>query len=301
MSATHGASVPQSEAHAVADICYLLRRSQEKYMHLYMVLDATSGISSVFQECKRPEQLEIKIEGFGKAPLRLLQLGPRHEDVLRESVEQYRLARSHQRRSQVVAWVVTQQTLTEVGAALRRLLENEKRSGTKERMRIMDSLSLPHWSYALSEQQRHMLACAHLQIACLNLSAELCWTTLPEPETDGLRMHARGAFKQRSVNLVNEAAKVLNGIGVQRIDIQRAHAFAESIITNVPRRNVLDQVLLLAHDIAMDCELHHSPIIIKMLSDTAGHETALAQAMGKLDQMQLAHIRDSVATGQGGY
>jgi len=291
----HRTSSGSREVRHVVDICYLLRREQGASAHLYVLLDATVGISSHFDPHEPEDQWEIKVDGFGKAPLRLLRLGPGYEESLRVSAKQCRLARRDHRRASVVAWIVAPQPPSDVAATLRRLLENEKRSGSENPMPMMDSMSVPHWPYALSDQQRHLLSRSGLRIACLGFAGELCWMAQPQTEVEPLHMHARGVFKLARVTLVNHAAKVLNGLGGYDIDLERAHHFAASVIANVRRRNVLDQAMLVAHDIALNCELHCAPALRALIAETPEHETALAQALGQLDQSQLECIRDSLS------
>lgn len=292
-------STDRSEARAIADTCYLLRHAEQEAGQLYVVLDATVGTSSLFHARPKEERLEIRVEGFGKAALHILMVGSGQEEMLRASVEQYRLARREHRRSQVAAWVNTPLGIDHVGMTLRRLLENEKRSGSKDPVRCLDSMSIPHWPHALSEQQRHMLSRSLPMIACLSLNADLSWISLPDVDKDSLQMHARGAMKQHSVSLVNEAAKVLQRIGVHDIDLERAHLFAESINANVRRRNILDRTILLAHDMLLDCDFHSSPTIRLLLDETPEHEMALAQKIGELGELELERIRDEMSGQQG--
>lgn len=299
MSGESARSAERLEARAIAETCYLLRQAEHESGQLYVVLDATVGISSIFQARPKEERLEIRVDGFGKAPLHILMVGAGQEELLRVSVEQYRLARNERRRSQVAAWINTPLGIGHVGITLRRLLENEKRSGSKDPVRCLDSMSIPHWAQALSEQQRHMLARSLPRVAYLSLSADLRWVSLPDVVTDPMQMHARGAMKQQRVALVNEAARVLQRIGLHDIDFKRAHYFAESINANVRRRNVLDRTILLAHDMFMDCEFHSSPTIRRLLDETPENEMALAQKIGKLSQLDLERIRDEVSARRG--
>lgn len=299
MSMENRCPTGRSETRAIADSCYLLRKSEQEAGQLYVLLDATVGISSIFHGNAMEAMLAIQVEGFGKAPLRILMVGSGQEEILRASVEQYRLARKEHRRSQVAAWINTPLGIDHVGMTLRRLLENEKRSGSKDPVRCLDAMSIPHWPHALSEQQRHMLSRSLPRIACLSLNADLSWISLPDADTDSLKMHAQGAMKQHSVLLVNEAAKVLQRIGVYAIDLERAHRFAESIIVNVRRRNTLDRTILLAHDIYLDCEFHSSPTIRLLLDETPEREMALAQKIGELGQLELERIRDEMFAQQG--
>jgi len=292
-------STERSEARAIAETCYLLRHAEHEAGQLYVVLDATVGISSIFHAAPKEERLEIRAEGYGKAPLHVLMLGSSQEEMLRASVEQYRLARNEHRRSQVAAWINTPLGIDHVAKTLRRLLENEKRSGSNDPARCLDSMSIPHWPHSLSEQQRHMLSRSLPRIACLSLNADLSWILMPDVDTDSLQMHAHGAMKQHRVSLVNEAAKVLRRIGVLDIDLERAHQFAASINANVRRRNILDRTILLAHDMLLDCEFHSSPTIRLLLDETPEREMALAQKIGELGELELERIRDEMIAQQG--
>jgi len=287
-------SARRGEAHLIANTCYLLSRTTSLQSDLYVLLDATVGLSSVFGAETAAQHVSIKIDGYRNAPLRLVKIERKNEQVLQESVSLYRAARKRRSRSQVIAWIRSSTTTECLKGTLERVIDNERRMGSGDPMRVFDSKSVPHWPHAMSRQQVQFVSRSLSGLAFLDFQADLQWSCMDSRPEQAVERSIRNCFNYERVQLINETLETLRKLDVLEVNIEKAHRFAQSIMSRPCRMNMLDRVILLAHALMLDCDFHTSPSISALLNGKPSTGNSLIQTLGRLGPEELDRIRDTL-------
>jgi hypothetical protein len=289
----------RQEQRAVADVCYLLRRASRSQKHLHVLLDTRRGLDDCFANATSKPQVSIKVAGYGTSPLLLMTFDATAEDLLQTSVERFREARIHQRRSQVAAWIVSPLSVDSSASLLRQLLSHEQRLGSRNAVELFDAGSIPHWPHAMSRHQQSVIARSTQTFASLDMNGDLAWLDVRRHEDAAVAAALPALFHHERVALVNETLRALREFGTTGIDLAEAHRFADSILRDAGRNNLLDRVILLAHAVVLGCDFHRSPEVRRLLARTPATEAALARALAALGRNELERIQSSLTIAAG--
>lgn len=284
---------------AVADVCYLLRRASRGQKHLHILLDTRRGLDDCFADAKERPQVGIKVAGHGASVLLLMTLDATAEDLLQTSVERFRNARLHQQRSQVVAWIVSPLPVDPSASLIRQLLSHEQRLGSRNAAEMFDARSILHWPHAMSQHQQGAIARSEQALASLDFNGDLAWLAFRLLDDAAAAAALPVPFNHERVTLVNETLRALCEIGTTGVDLGEAHRFADSILRDAGRNNLLDRVILLAHALVLGCDFHRSPEVSLLLSRTPATEAALARALAALGPGELQRIKSSMTIAAG--
>lgn len=289
----------RQEQRAVADVCYLLRRASRSQKHLHVLLDTRRGLDDCFAGAKDLPQVSIKMTGYGASPLLLMTFDATAEDLLQASVERFRDARLHQQRSQVAAWIVSPLPVDPSASLIRQLLSHEQGLGSRNPVEMFDARSIPHWPHAMSRHQQSVVARSTQTFASLDMNGDLAWLDVLLLEDTAVAAALPVPFNHERVALVNETLRALREFGTTGIDLEQAHRFADSILRDAGRNNLLDRVILLAHALVLGCDFHRSPEVRRLLARTPATEAALARALAALGPNELQRIQSSLTIAAG--
>ncbi|WP_411852598.1 hypothetical protein ACLB90_09025 [Stenotrophomonas sp. LGBM10] len=289
----------RQEKRAVADVCYQLRRASRGPAHLHVLLDTRRGLDDCFAAAKDRPHVSIKAAGYGTAALLLMTLDATAEDLLQLSVERFRYARLNQRRSQVTAWIVSPLPVAPSASLIRQLLSQEQRLGSRNAAEMFDARSIPHWQHAMSQHQQSAIARSTQTFASLDFNGDLSWLEFRLRDDAAAKAALPAPFNHERVTLVNETLRALREFGTTGTDLDEAHRLADSILRDAGRNNLLDQVILLAHALVLECDFHRSPEVRTLLARTPETEAGLAHALAVLGQNELQRIKASLTIAAG--